>query len=390
MKFLHTSDLHIGKTVHEFSMLEEQKAVLAQILEVAQQEEVDAVVIAGDVYDRSIPSTDAVNVLDDFLTRLIRKGIKVFMISGNHDSPERVGFADKILEKQGLYIGGSVKEALKQVTLQDAYGEVTFVLLPFAKPAVVGAASSQEAVSLLLEKSGYGADWAGTVEQQRAMHQGKRHVLITHYFVTGAGGQTPELSDSETTVNVGGLEQVSADLFSGFDYVALGHIHKPQKIGEGNCYYAGSPLKYSFSECNQTKGVWLVTMEEETSVQRIPLAPIHEMRTIQGTLAALMRPDVIQAADPADYIQAVLTDEEELLDPIGTLRSVYPNIMQITLAKNEQKSSASYETKLQVQGKSTLELFREFFLLVKDEPLDERREQIVKECLKQAGKGEQS
>ena len=390
MKFLHTGDLHIGKTVHEFSMLEEQKAILAQILGVAKQENVDAVVIAGDVYDRSIPSTEAVNTLDDFLTRLIGEGIKVFLISGNHDSPERVGFADKILEKQGLYIGGSVEEALKQVTLQDAYGEVTFVLLPFTKPAVVGAESSQEAVRLLLEKSGYGADWTGTVEQQKVMHPGKRHVLVTHYFVTGAGGLTPELSDSETTVNVGGLEQVSADLFSGFDYVALGHIHKPQKIGEGNCYYAGSPLKYSFSKCNQTKGVWLVTMEEETSVQRIPLTPIHEMRTIQGTLAALMQPDVIQAADPADYIQAVLTDEEELLDPIGTLRSVYPNIMQITLAKNEQKSSASYETKLQVQGKSTLELFREFFLLVKEEPLDERREQIVKECLKQAGKGEQS
>lgn len=392
MKFLHTGDLHIGKTVHEFSMLEEQRHILAQIIEIAKREAVDAVVIAGDVYDRSIPSTDAVNLLDDFLTRLTGSGIKVFLISGNHDSPERVGFADKILEKQGLYIGGRVEEPLKQVTLQDAWGEVTFVLLPFTKPAVVGAGSSREAVQLLLNNNGYGADWAESMRKSKEKRKGKcmekRHVLITHFFVTGADGQMPELSDSETAVNVGGLEQVPAALFAGFDYVALGHIHKPQRISEGNCYYAGSPLKYSFSECRQTKGVRLVTMEEEIHVQSIPLTPIHEMRTVQGTLAALMSPDVIQAADCEDYIQAVLTDEEELLDPIGVLRSVYPNIMQIQLAKNERKSSENYETSLRVQGKSTLELFREFYALVKEEPLDERREQIVKECLKQAEKGE--
>ncbi len=380
MKFLHTGDLHIGKKVHEFSMLEEQRHILAQILEIAERESVDAVVIAGDVYDHSIPSTDAVNLLDDFLTRLTCRGLKVFLISGNHDSPERVGFADKILEKQGLYIGGSVEEALKQVTLQDRWGEVTFVLLPFTKPAVVGAGSSREAVQLLLNKNGYGADWKAAC--------GKRHVLVTHFFVTGADGQIPELSDSETTVNVGGLEQVPAALFAGFDYVALGHIHKPQRVGEGNCYYAGSPLKYSFSECRQTKSVCLVTMEEEIHVRSIPLTPIHEMRTVQGTLAALTSREIIQAADCEDYIQAVLTDEEELLDPIGVLRSVYPNVMQIRLAKNERKENKNYKAGLQVQGKSTLELFREFYELVKAEPLDERREQIVQECLKQAGKGD--
>lgn len=392
MKFLHTGDLHIGKTVHEFSMLEEQRHILAQILEIAKREAVDAVVIAGDIYDRPIPSTDAVNLLDDFLTQLTGSGIKVFLISGNHDSPERVGFADKILEKQGLYIGGSVEEPLKQVTLQDAWGEVTFILLPFTKPAVVGAGSSPEAVQLLLNRNGYGADWAESVrknkEKSKAKGREKRYVLVTHFFVTGADGQIPELSDSETAVNVGGLEQVPAALFAGFDYVALGHIHKPQRIGEGNCYYAGSLLKYSFSECRQTKSVRLVTLEEEIQVQSIPLTPIHEMRTIQGTLAALMSPEVIRAADCEDYIQAVLTDEEELLDPIGVLRSVYPNIMQIQLAKNEQKSSENYATSLRVQGRSTLELFREFYALVKEEPLDERREQIVKECLKQAEKGD--
>ena len=388
MKFLHTSDLHIGKSVHEFSMIEEQRHVLGQILEIAEKESVDAVVIAGDVYDRSIPSTDAVNVLDDFLTSLSDKGIKVILISGNHDSPERVGFADQILEKQGLYIGGSIGERLKQVTFQDAYGDVTFVLLPFTKPAVVGAATSQEAVQLLLEREGYQKGWKKKINSKNKKEQAvqsSRHVLVTHFFVTGAGGEQPELSDSETTVNVGGLEQVRADVFEGFDYVALGHIHKPQKIGTGNCYYAGSPLKYSFSECSQTKCVNLVTMEEKVTIQAIPLTPLHEMRKIKGKLNELIKPEVVREAPHDDYIQAILTDEEELIDPIGTLRSVYPNVMQIQLEKNEQKSGMDYETKLQMRGKSTLELFREFYELVKEEPLDDRREQIVVESLKQAG-----
>ena len=380
MKFLHTGDLHIGKTVYDFSMLEEQRHILTKIAEIAEREAVDAVVIAGDVYDRSIPSTEAVNVLDAFLTRLTEAGIRVFLISGNHDSPERVGFADKILEKQGLYIGGCVEEELKQVTMQDSYGSVTFVLLPFTKPAVVGAANCGEAVELLLKKNGFGPD--------RKRTPGNRYVLVTHFFVTGSGGCLPELSDSETTVHVGGLEQVGAEVFAGFDYVALGHIHKMQRIGEGNCYYAGSPLKYSFSECSQTKGVWLVTMEEETTVISIPLQPIHEMRIIKGTLAALLQQDVVDAAPREDYIQAVLTDEEELLDPMGTLRSVYPNMMQIRLDKNERKETDVYETRLTVQGRSPLELFKEFYAIVKEEPLDTRREQIVQECFKKAGKGE--
>lgn len=391
MKFLHTSDLHIGKSVHEFSMIVEQRHVLGQIVEIAVKEKVDAVVIAGDVYDRSIPSTDAVNLLDGFLTSMTDKGIKVILISGNHDSPERVGFADKILEKQGLYIGGSIEETLKQVKFKDAYGEVNFVLLPFTKPAAIGTTTSQEAVELLLEQNGYGKGWGEkgrTAKANSGKEQRKRYVLVTHFFVTGVGGEQPELSDSETTVNVGGLEQVHADVFEGFDYVALGHIHKPQKIGTGNCYYAGSPLKYSFSECNQIKGVNLVTMESEVTVQTIPLAPIHEMRKIKGKLNELIKPEVVCEASRDDYIQAILTDEEELIDPIGTLRSVYPNVMQIQLAKNEQRSDTLYETKLNVQGKTTMELFKEFYELVKEEPLDERREQIVSDCLQKAGKGD--
>lgn len=378
MRFLHTSDLHIGKTVHEFSMLADQRHVLEQIEALAIKEAVDAVVIAGDVYDRSIPPTDAVNVLDEFLTNLFKADIKVIMISGNHDSPERVGFADRILEKQGLYIGSTALDELKTVKFEDSYGEVNFVLLPFVKPAVVGAPNSQEAVDLILKKNGY--DGAAELKG--------RNVLVTHFFVTGAKGEMPELSDSETTVNVGGLEQVSADSFNAFDYVALGHIHKPQKVAGGNCYYAGSPLKYSFSECNQTKAVNLVIMEEDITVKRLPLTPIHEMRTIKGRLCELVKPELASEAPADDYIQAILTDEEELIDPIGTLRSVYPNVMQIQLQKNEQVSQGIYETKLELRGKTTMELFKEFYELVREQPMDEIREQIVRDSLQKAGKGD--
>jgi len=373
---LHTSDLHIGKTVHEFSMLNEQRHILRQIIDIAEAEKVDAVVIAGDIYDRSIPSTDAVNMLDDFLTILINRKIKVILISGNHDSPERVGFADRILEKQGLFIGSTIENELKEIAFEDEYGKVNFVLLPFVKPAVVNAANSQEAIDILLEKSGFGKN----------SKPSERNVLVAHFFVVGSKGEAPELSDSEVSVNVGGLEQVSVDSFSAFDYVALGHIHKPQKIGAGHCYYTGSPLKYSFSECDQVKSVNIVTIEKEISVKQVPIKPIHEMRKIKGKLEELIKPEVVASEPFDDYIHVTLTDEEELIDPIGTLRSVYPNVMQISLQKNELKSKLQYETKLDLNCKSTMDLFREFYQLVREEPLDDKREQIVRDSLKKAGK----
>ena len=218
MKFLHTSDLHIGKNVNGFSMLEDQKHILEQMKQIAMEEKVDAVVVAGDIYDRAIPSTEAVELLDDFLTSLLAEKIPVLMISGNHDSGERVAFADRILEKQGLYIAGGDEGDVKRVTFEDEYGMVDFVCLPFVKPAVVGAKSSAEAVENILSGVPMTLDLR------------TRHVLVTHFFVTGESGEAPELSDSETKVNVGGLDNVPASLFGMFDYVALGHIHKPMNI----------------------------------------------------------------------------------------------------------------------------------------------------------------
>lgn len=384
MKFLHTADLHIGKRIFELSLIEDQKHILSQICEIAQKEKVDAVLIAGDVYDRAVPSTEAVELLDDFLTRLQAAGIPVIMISGNHDSPERVSFADAILEKQGIYIAGSYQEELKTVTLEDEFGPVTFVCMPFVKPAVVGAAGSMEGESVRLTTGAEAVEYMlSRTPMTLSLHQ--RYVLLTHYFVVGDNGEVPELSDSETDVNVGGLDSVSASCFSNFCYVALGHIHKPQHIGSGEIYYSGAPLKYSFSEARGDKSVNVVELGErgQVTVRKEVLKPLHEMRCIKGRLADLMSPEVIAqiGCGKEDYIQATLTDRAELIDPIGTLRSVYPNVLQILLEKNmvAEENDAVYESKLISTRKGTTELFAEFYEMLKGEALDEKRKAVVEE-----------
>lgn len=376
MKFLHTADLHIGKKIFELSLIEDQKHILQQITDIAVKENIDAVLIAGDVYDRAVPSTEAVSLLDDFLTGLQEKGIPVIMISGNHDSPERVSFADAILEKQGLYIAGNYQEPLRTVVLEDEFGPVHFVCMPFVKPAVTGTSTGAEAVEHMLS----------ALPMTLSMRQ--RYVLLTHYFVIGEHGETPELSDSETDVNVGGLDSVPASYFQNFCYVALGHIHKSQHIGEGHVYYSGSPLKYSFSEAKGEKSVNLVELNETgvETVTRYPLKPLREMRCLKGKLEELMRPEILaENADCLeDYIQVTLTDEEELIDPIGTLRSAYPNVLQLLLEKKIAQQEQQYESSLSCERKSTAELFGEFYEMLKGEPLDEKRLAVVEETAEEA------
>ncbi len=373
MKLLHTGDLHIGKIVNEFSLIEDQRLFLQQIISIAVKEQADAVIIAGDVYDRAIPSAEAVTILDEFLSELIDSSIQVFMISGNHDSPERVGFADRILEKQGLYIAGSVAQGIKQVVLQDAYGDVNFVLIPFVKPSVVGAKNSQEAMEKMLQQVNY---------------ETKRIVLVTHYFVTDRENN-PELSDSETTINIGGLDNVEASLFDNFTYVALGHIHKPQKIGKHPVYYAGTPIKYSFSETNQSKGLNLVEIDEQgnTRVRQVPIKSLHDMRKIKGELQELMRPEIVHLGDRNDYLQVTLTNKEELIDPIGTLRTQYPNTMQLILEKNEIEGKEIDLGKLK-KSKSLLELYQDFYEIVREDSLSGERMRVVLEAMKEAEGGE--
>lgn len=339
--------------------------MLRQISGIAKAEKVNAVVIAGDVYDRSIPPAEAVTLFSAFLQEMAEAEIPVFILSGNHDSPERLSFADGPLEKSGIYIAGGRTEPVRQVTLYDDLGPVHFFMLPFFKPALIGEKTSEEAV-------------------QRALSQGEgcpintkeRNVMITHFFVT-KGGHMPEGLEE-----AGGLDSVDASLFSEFDYTALGHIHRAQRIGEGRVYYSGAPLAYSFSEAGSEKSVQLVTLRQkgEAEVERRVLRPLHKMRIVEGFLEELLN-NTESETEREDYIQARLLDREELIDPIGMLRTVYPNIMQIVFAGREQRerTEGGYEPQSAHRRKSMPELFSEFYNLVRQEPMEEEAREVIAE-----------
>lgn len=381
MKFLHTGDLHIGKKLFEASVLEDQAYILNQIYEIALEEQVQAVVLAGDLYDRSVPPAEAVTLLDDFLTRLVRAGIPVIAVSGNHDSPERISFGEKILEKQGLYLSGVYEDRLRRVEISDGETKVCFVCLPFVRPAQVEESTSAGAVARILRQEGLLTGDEGETAPGEPM----RRVLVTHYFVTGENDQAPQLADSETSVDVGGIDNVPADIFQNFDYVALGHIHRCQQVGAGPVWYAGAPMKYSFSEVRDTKSVNIVELrgEKPATVTRRYLTPFHEMRCIKGRLRELIRPEVADAegVSPMDYIQATLTDREELIDPIGTLRSVYPNVMQILSQRYEEARGECCESRLQGGRRTPQEMFGDFYEMLTGEKLSERQQALVQEVL---------
>lgn len=357
MRFLHISDLHIGKVVNDFSMLEEQKLILEQLVSLAAENKVDALVIAGDIYDRAIPPGEAVSLFDQFLTKLSDQEIQIIMISGNHDSPERISFGEHLLCARGVHIAGVWNRQAKRVLL----GDTEFVLLPFFKPVREEETDSNSAVARALERY-----WQQ--EQEESLE--KQRVLITHFFVTDQGKE-PALSESETTIHVGGLDNVEASLFDGFDYVALGHIHRCQQIGERPVWYSGSTLKYSFGECGQEKCALLVNLEEHRAeVTRLPLHPAKKFRIIRGSLEELLRQGQ-EDERRSDYLQAVLTDRGELIDPMGTLRSVYPNMMQILRAgewEQEQRAEQKADRML-ARRKDPVALFEAFYEEVTGETL---------------------
>lgn len=389
MKFLHTGDLHIGKKLFEASMLEDQAYILDQICRIALEEQVQAIVLAGDLYDRSVPPAEAVTLMDDFLTRLIQAGIPVIAISGNHDSPERISFGDKILEKQGLYMTGTYEGSLRRVEIDDGETKVCFVCLPFLKPAVVEETTSAGTVAEILRREGLlPGDSAPLDQENKATPRAAvRQVLVTHYFVTGENGWIPQLSDSETGVDVGGIDNIPADVFRGFDYVALGHIHRCQQVGDSPIWYAGAPVKYSFSEARDAKSVNIVELcgHNPATVIRRFLTPFHEMRCIKGRLEELISPKVVGAegVSSEDYIQATLTNREELIDPIGILRSVYPNVMQILFQRYEETDEEHYESRIQGRHRSPGELFGDFYEMLTGEELSQQQQALVQDVLRE-------
>lgn len=379
MRFLHTSDLHIGKTVCGFSMLEEQKAALDQILAIVREKQVDAVFLSGDLYDRALPPAQAVTLLDGFLTRLVDLGVLVCAIAGNHDSGERIGFANRILEHKGLYMEGVINGKVRYV---DWEGRVRIHMLPYIKPAQARDIYHTE------------ADTYEECMQELLKHveflDGGKNVLLAHQFVVNHGME-PELSDSEMRVSVGGADQVEAENFKRFDYVALGHIHGPQKIGDGPVYYSGSPVKYSFSEIHHKKSVIVGEWDAagELAIERLPLTPIHDMRKIRGKLADLIAPEIVAEADEQDYLLAVLTNEEELVDAIGTLRSVYPNIMQMQIERSNRQAGQEPDAgNAGWKEKSPYELFEQFYEFVMDTEMTEDQRALIRTVIRQAKEGD--
>nr|WP_296456693.1 exonuclease SbcCD subunit D [uncultured Acetatifactor sp.] len=359
MKFLHISDLHIGKRVNEFSMTEDQKYILNQILRIAEQERAEAVLIAGDVYDKSMPSAEAVQIFDWFLTGLADLGKTVIAVSGNHDSPERIAFGGELMRGRGVYVSPVYRGEALEVALRDEYGDISVHLLPFLKPATLRHALEGRQEE---EENGLPESYQEALEiavKRMEIDVKKRNILVAHQFVTGAGR-----CDSEE-VSVGGLDNVDASVFDDFDYVALGHIHSPQSVGRETVRYCGTPLKYSFSEAEQEKSVTVLEMGEKGDVvlSTVPLVPLRDMRKIRGSYGEVMSRSFYQDTNTEDYVQITLTDEEDIPDGLQKLRTVYPNLMQVAYDNSRTRQDRTVEAAEQAERKSELELFGEFFEL---------------------------
>ena len=370
MRLIHLSDLHIGKRVNEVSMLEEQEYVLRQILQIIDAEQPDAVLIAGDVYDKSVPPAEAVTLFDDFLCRLAKRELPVFIISGNHDSPERLAFGNRLLEHSGVHISPVYNGEIEPITLMDEHGTVHFWLLPFVKPAHVRRFYPEAGIESY-------TDAVGTAIQHMALDKSARNVLLTHQFVTGAATcESEELS-------IGGTDNIDADVFKDFDYVALGHLHGPQNVGSNRIRYCGTPLKYSFSECGHCKSVTVVELgaKGELALYFCPLHPRHDMRQIRGTFAELTDKANYGSAATDDYMQITLPDEEDVPEAVGRLRVIYPNLMNLAYDNTRTRTNQVLGNAENVHLKSPLELFAELYIKQNNQPMSEEQSAFVQELI---------
>ncbi len=353
MRFFHLADLHLGKMVNGFSLLPDQEHILQEVLHLAEEHRPAAVLLAGDIYDRATPPVEAVRLYDDFLTKLATLGITVLVIAGNHDSPERLGFAGQLLGRQSIHSYGPFEGKAHTVTLEEGDTVADFHLLPFLRPSSVrrffpeeDIQSTQDALRLALQAS--------------PPTPGRPNVLLAHQFVT-ASGQTTQLSSSETRT-VGGVDEVDAALFAGYDYVALGHIHGPQQMGRNTVRYAGSPLKYSFSEMRHNKSLVLVTLDgTEAKTELLPLHPLRDMREITGPFQQLISPEVVQAQNCADYLRVVLCDELDVPGAMAKLRQVYPFVMELAYEHRQHDTQRRSVQISELKRQTASELFARFY-----------------------------
>lgn len=361
MRFLHTADWHLGRVYHGVSLLDDQAHVLRAFVRLAADTRPDAILIAGDVYDRSVPPADAVRLLDEVLTELVLGlGIPVVLIAGNHDGPDRLAFGSGLLTRAGLTVRGPLEASVAPLTLRDVHGEVAIYPLPYAEPALVRSALGED------DLADHHAALGARLQAIRTAHPaGTRSVVVAHAFVLGGSE-----SESERPLSVGGSGAVGAELFAGFDYVALGHLHRPQSAGGEHIHYSGSLLKYSFAEAGHAKSVNLVELDAagRCTVERIALAPRRDLRIVEGTLA-----DIVAGAatDPGrdDYLLARLTDSGALLDAMGKLRTAYPNALAIERplhAGDGPGRAAADHRRIRIE-----DLFASFYAEIAGRPLED-------------------
>lgn len=370
MKFLHLSDLHLGKNLNGFSLYQDQAYILNQVVQIAQNEQIEAVIIAGDIFDKSVPNSQAIQLFDEFLTSWAELNLPVFIISGNHDNAQRVAFGANLFKQNNIFISPVYNGNISPITLEDNFGKINFYLLPFLKPTTVRnffpdeeITSYNQAIEVALKNI--------------SLNTNERNILIAHQFVTGA-----YICDSEDIV-VGGIDNIDANLFQDFDYVALGHLHTPQTILRKSIRYCGTLLKYSFSEINQEKSLTIVDFftKNDINIKTISLSPLHDMRKLKGSYADLTLKSNYEHTNTTDYLAIILTDEEDIPDAINRLRSIYPNIMQLSY-ENTRTNTAKQLANIDIHNlKSPLTLFKEFYTQQNNQDLNTEQNAILEELI---------
>ena len=374
MKFLHLSDLHLGKRVNEFPMLADQKAILAQILKIADDERPNAVLIAGDVYDKSVPPVEAVDLFDDFLVKLAARKLPVYVIGGNHDSPERLAFCNRLIDASGIHISPAYGGDVRPLSLADGYGKVNIYMLPFVKPANVRRYFPEEQIDSY-------TDAVRVAISKMQVNAAERNLLVTHQFVTGAAR-----CDSEE-ISVGGADNVDLSVFDAFDYVALGHIHGAQNISP-RVRYCGTPLKYSFSEAKQQKSVTVAELKEKGTleIRTVPLTPERDMHEIRGTYEEIASKNFYENTTyRSDYMHVTLTDETDVPDAMAKLRVIYRNLMTLSYDNTRTRARTELGVAAETEKKTPLDLFAEFYEKQNGAPMDEEQRAFVRELIEKEG-----
>lgn len=372
MKLIHLADLHIGKRVNEISMIEDQRYILKQVLECVAEEQPDGILIAGDIYDRMVPSVEAVQLLDTFLTELSNQKVPVYLISGNHDSAERVSFGAKLLTKSQIYMATQYQGKMEKVTMQDAYGRVNLYLLPFLKPAQVRAVWKEEAEGISTYQ-----DAIDFVMAKEEINPEERNVLVAHQFVAGA-----QTCDSEER-SIGGLDQIAATSYQVFDYVALGHLHGPQQVSRKTIRYAGTLLKYSFSEIYHKKSITIVELREkgQVEVRQRPVHPLHDMRQLRGNYEELVKRENYENTDTEDYLRIILSDEEDIYDAVGKLRVIYPNLMRLEYDNTRTRKRQTIGETEPVEKKMPIDFMEELYQIQNNKAMSLEQRNYMKKMM---------